>query len=294
MRVVFIGAVQFSASCLEVVLSSNAQVVGVCTLKESKFNADHQDLSPIAKEFYIPCLYVEDINSDTSLKWIKERQPDVIFCFGWSRLLKRTILDIAPLGVVGFHPTALPANRGRHPLIWALFLGLKKTASTFFFMDEGADSGDILSQEEVTIDSSDDARSLYQKVTQTALSQIEDFIPLLENRSYIRTKQDNRKANYWRKRGIKDGEIDWRMSAISICNLVRALTKPYTGAHFTKNGEEIKVWKVEVLKDENNQNIEPGKVLSSRSSKPVVKCGDGSIILLDIENKFELTEGDYL
>ena len=294
MRVVFIGAVQFSAKCLEVILSSNAQVVGVCTLKESKFNADHQDLSPIAKVFDIPCLYVEDINSDTSLKWIKEREPDVVFCFGWSRLLKNEILGIAPLGVIGFHPAALPANRGRHPLIWALFLGLEKTASTFFFMDEGADSGDILSQVEITIDSAEDANSLYQKVTQTALSQINDFIPLLENKSYRRTVQDNTKANYWRKRGIKDGEIDWRMSANSICNLVRALTKPYIGAHFTKNGEEIKVWKVEVLKVEKNQNIEPGKVLTIRSSKPVVKCGEDSVILLDIEIKCELIEGDYL
>jgi len=294
LRVVFIGAVQFSARCLEIILSSNAQVVGVCTLKESKFNADHQDLSPIAKVFDIPCLYVEDINSDTSLKWIKEREPDVVFCFGWSRLLKNEILGIAPLGVIGFHPAALPANRGRHPLIWALFLGLEKTASTFFFMDEGADSGDILSQVEITIDSAEDANSLYQKVTQTALSQINDFIPLLENKSYRRTVQDNTKANYWRKRGIKDGEIDWRMSANSICNLVRALTKPYIGAHFTKNGEEIKVWKVEVLKVEKNQNIEPGKVLTIRSSKPVVKCGEDSVILLDIEIKCELIEGDYL
>ena len=294
MRVVFIGAVQFSAKCLEVILSSNAQVVGVCTLKESKFNADHQDLSPIANEFDIPCLYVEDINSDTSLKWIKEREPDVVFCFGWSRLLKNEILGIAPLGVIGSHPAALPANRGRHPLIWALFLGLEKTASTFFFMDEGADSGDILSQVEITIDSAEDANSLYQKVTQTALSQINYFIPLLENKTYKRTVQDNTKANYWRKRGIKDGEIDWRMSANSICNLVRALTKPYIGAHFTKNGEEIKVWKVEVLKVEKNQNIEPGKIMSTRSSKHVVKCGEDSVILLDIENKCELTEGDYL
>ena len=68
-----------------------------------------------------------------------------------------------------------------------------------------------------------------------------------------------------------------------LCNLVRALTNPYIGAHFTKNGEEIKVWKVEVLKDEKNQNIEPGKVLTSRSSKTVVKCGQGSIILLEIK-----------
>ena len=294
MKVVFIGSVQFSAKCLEFILKSTAQVVGVCTLRESKFNADHQDLFPIVERFSIPCLYVEDINSDCTLKWIKDKNPDVVFCFGWSRLLKQKILHVAPLGVIGFHPAALPANRGRHPLIWALFLGLEKTASTFFFMDESADSGDILSQKEITINSTDDAKSLYQKVTQTALSQISDFIPLLENRSYVRTKQDDEKANYWRKRGIKDGEIDWRMSANSICNLVRALTRPYIGAHFAKNGEEIKVWEVEVLMDGKNQNIEPGKVLSSRSSKPVVKCGDGSIILLDIENKFEVMEGDYL
>ena len=161
-------------------------------------------------------------------------------------------------------------------------------------MDEGADSGDILSQVEITIDSSEDANSLYQKVTQTALSQINDFIPLLENRTYKRIVQDNTKANYWRKRGIKDGEIDWRMSANSICNLVRALTKPYIGAHFTKNGEDIKVWKAEVLKDEKHENIEPGKVLMIDGTNVVVKCGVDSVLLLDIESKFDFTEGDYL
>ena len=294
MKVVFIGAVQFSAKCLEVVYNSSAKIVGVCTLKESLSNSDHQDLLPIAKNFDIPCFYVEDINSESSVDWIKNKQPDVIFCFGWSRLLKKKILDIAPLGVVGFHPAALPANRGRHPLIWALFLGLKKTASTFFFMEEGADSGDILSQEEITIDSNEDAMSLYQKVTQTAHSQINDFIPLLENRSYIRTKQDNGKANYWRKRGVKDGEIDWRMSAKSVYNLVRALTRPYDGAYFTKDGEEIKVWKVEVLKDENQENIEPGKILRTEGSNVVVKCGTGSVLFKDTESKLTFNEGDYL
>lgn len=294
MKILFIGSVQFSKEALLQSIKSSAEVVGVCTLSESSFNSDHCDLSPVAESYEIPVHYVKNINSSETLNWIKDKEPDIIFCFGWSRLLKNEILGIAPLGVIGYHPAALPANRGRHPLIWALFLGLEKTASTFFFMDEGADSGDILSQVEIIIDSSEDANSLYHKVTKVALLQIKDFIPLLENRTYKRTVQDNTKANYWRKRGTKDGEIDWRMSANTICNLVRALTKPYVGAHFTKNGEEIKVWKVEVLKDEKNQNIEPGKVLSTRSSKPVVKCGDGSIVLLDIENNLELKEGDYL
>ena len=56
-------------------------------------------------------------------------------------------LGFVHLEVIGFHLAAMPANRGRHPIIWALVLGLQETASTFFFMDEGADSGDIISQE---------------------------------------------------------------------------------------------------------------------------------------------------
>ena len=86
------------------------------------------------------------------------------------------ILSKSPIGVIGFHPAALPANRGRHPIIWSLALGLKSTASTFFFMDKNVDSGDILSQASIKISDSDDARSLYDKVTKTALSQIESRI----------------------------------------------------------------------------------------------------------------------
>lgn len=34
------------------------------------------------------------------------------------------------------------------------------------------------------------------------------------------------------RRGVLDGQIDWRMSSRAIYNLVRALTRPYPGAHF--------------------------------------------------------------
>jgi methionyl-tRNA formyltransferase len=130
MRVIFIGAVQFSKYALERLLATNAQIVGVCTLQNSKFNADHEDLSSVCNTYGIPWRYTEDINSAESISWISGKAPDVIFCFGWSRLLKQDLLRLAPLGIVGFHPAALPANRGRHPLIWALVLGLKKTATT--------------------------------------------------------------------------------------------------------------------------------------------------------------------
>lgn len=293
MRIVFIGTVEFSRRALERLTDLHADIVGVCTLQDSKFNADHVDLSAVCNAREIPWFYSADINSVEALSWIQGKSPDVIFCFGWPRLLKQDLLRSAPLGVVGFHPAALPANRGHHPLIWALILGLEKTGSTFFFMDAGADSGDILSQREVIIDDADDARTLYDKVTEVALGQIEEFLPKLVADTFQRQKQDKHLANAWRKRGSGDGKIDWRMSARSIHNLVRGLTKPYVGAHFVAEGREIKAWKTAVISNVAG-NIEPGKVLMQTGSKPVVKCGDDAICLLITEPAFEPVVGSYL
>ena len=293
MRIVFIGAVQFSEKALAKLIDIKADVVGVCTLEKSPFNADHIDLTPLCRKHNIPVKYTTDINSSENIDWIRLLSPDVIFCFGWSRLLKSELLNLAPLGVVGYHPAALPANRGRHPLIWALVLGLDETASTFFFMDEGADSGDILSQRPITISEDDNAGILYQRVTETALEQMEEFVPALASDRYQRIPQDHSKASYLRKRGNKDGQIDWRMTARSIRNLVRGLTKPYIGAHFELDGEIIKVWETMVVKN-SKKNIEPGKVLATDENGTVVKTGVDSIKLIKTEPELEIETESYL
>jgi methionyl-tRNA formyltransferase len=294
MRILFIGCVEFSHRALEKVISVGGNVVGVCTLKESAFNADFCDLSNLSKENAIPYYYVDDINSKDSIKWINQYNPDVIFCFGWSRLLKEEILSIAPFGVVGFHPTALPANRGRHPIIWALVLGLKKTASTFFFMDKGADSGDILSQTPITISDLDDARTLYDKVIMTALRQIEEFIPQLISNNYQRIKQDHNHTNTWRKRGKADGLIDWRMDANTIHNTVRALAKPYICADFQHNKIEYKLLKTELVFGDFD-NFEPGKIINIVDDHfPIIKCGNHAIKLIDTEPKLIISKGAYI
>ena len=293
MRIVFIGTVEFSLRALERLVALNAEIVGVCTLQESKFNADHIDLSSFSEAHGIPSLYADDINATETLTWIQEKSPDVIFCFGWSRLIKEDLLELAPLGVVGFHPSALPANRGRHPIIWTLVLGLKKTASTFFFMDEGADSGDILSQRHVSISELDDAGTLYDKITKTALDQIEQFVPTLANKTFTMSPQDHSSATYLRKRGRLDGQIDWRMSAVAIHNLVRGLSKPYVGSHFIYDGNDVKVWHSEPL-EEKSTNIEPGKILSVDDHGIIVKTGVGKIRLIHIEPQVTLIQGEYL
>jgi len=292
MRIIFIGSVYFSRVALEKLIELKANVVGVITKEHSVFNADFEDLSGLAHKNNIPSNYVQNINSISSIEWIRNLNADVIFCFGWSNLIKKDILNLCPLGVIGFHPALLPNNRGRHPLIWAKVLGLNKSGTSFFFMDEGADTGDLLDQKEFQILFEDTASSIYQKMIDNALEQIESFLPKLQNRSYLRVKQ-NDSGNTWRKRGMVDGLIDFRMTSEAICNLVRGLTKPYAGAHCNYNGEEIKIWEVELERFDSN-NIEPGKVLGVIGNNINVKTYNGVVLLKKHEFSIIPQIGSYI
>ena len=276
MKICFIGTVEFSAVVFRHLLDKGVELAGLITSEDSSLNADYADLGAVAEANDIPVLKTKNVNSPETLRWIDNRDADVIFCFGWSRLLKTEILNLTRLGVVGFHPAELPMNRGRHPLIWALALGLQHTASTFFFMDEGADSGDLLSQEIVPINYEDDARSLYDRVVETAIGQVDCFLPGLESGNYIRRPQNHGMATHWRKRGYPDGQIDFRMPARGIHNLVRALTHPYVGAHLKFAGQDVKVWSVKEVPDMLD-HVEPGKVYYADDQVVRVKCGIDSV-----------------
>ena len=293
MKIVFIGTVEFSKKALKKLIELNAQVIGVCTKENSAFNSDFADLRPLCKKNKIPFKLVNDVNSKDNYNWIKSLNPDIIFCFGWSNILKKDILTLAPMGVLGFHPSKLPQNRGRHPLIWTLALGLKKSASTFFFMDENADSGEILSQKDFDILNTDDAKILYDKIVYIALLQIEEFLPQLEKKNYHTIKQNDKISNTWRKRIKTDGQIDFRMSSQTIYNLVRALSKPYVGAHINYKDKEIIVWKVEIIENKQH-NIESGKVLDISKGKILVKTYNGAIKITHHEFKKLPNVGEYL
>ncbi|AGT42692.1 formyltransferase family protein [Treponema pedis] len=297
MKVLVIGTVLFSLRVLNKLIDLNTDIIGVCTKEDSHYNSDFADLTPLCIEKKIPCFLIQSINSQDCIDWIKNLQPDVILCIGLSQLIGKEILSIPPLGVIGYHPTLLPKNRGRHPIIWALALGLPETGSTFFFMDEGADSGDILSQKVITIDYTDDANTLYTKLEDCALEQIEKFLPQLSDGSYkhVIIKQKEAESNTWRKRGILDGVVDFRMSSFAVYNLVRALTHPYVGAHILYKDSIVKIWRVEEVDLEGEfSNIEPGKILFVAPDKIMVKTYDGAVNILQHEFKILPKVGEYL
>jgi len=293
-KILFIGTVEFSYKALSTLIENKFEIVGILSKKESNFNSDYYDLTPLAEDNNIPIIYRTKDNKDEIISFIKSLNPDIIYCFGWSHILTKSILSIPKYGVIGFHPAELPNNRGRHPIIWALFLGLKQTASTFFIMDEGADTGDIISQEKIKI-IDDNAFTLYNKIINVALKQIVSFTIELETKKVFsnKIKQDKTQGNSWRKRTKQDGKIDFRMTSNAILNLVNALSSPYVGAHVEFQNQDVKIWNVRDEKS-NLSNFEPGKVLEIIGNDIIVKTYDGSIRILDHEFKIKPTKGEYL
>ena len=208
MKAVFIGSVIFSAKMLKVLIKSDLELIGVITKKKSNYNNDHFNLAKITRYKKTPILYTKDINKKKNIQWLQNKNPDIIFCIGWSQILNKDILKIPKKGVIGFHPTDLPKNKGRHPLIWTIALGLKKSYSTFFLMNSKVDDGPIISKKSFLIKKNDFAQSLYKKTIKIAEMQMRDICKLLFYKKKLFTTKQLGKPNYWRKRSFKDGLID--------------------------------------------------------------------------------------
>lgn len=294
MRIVYIGAVDFSQHCLRILLKYPVSVVGIVTIKEAIGNSDYYDLTPIAVEHNIPVHYCKNVNDHVTVEWIKDKVPDMVFCWGFSQMIKSELLAIPPRGIIGVHPALLPHNRGRHPLIWALALGLRESGLTFYRMDNDADSGPILSQGRFFIQDADTATTVYSRIKDLAAKQLSLFMPELISGTAKFIEQNSALANYWRKRSRNDGLIDWRMSTHAILNLVRALSKPYPGAEIKYKGQLVTVWKAKQYVEPVANNVEPGKVIAIVERNPVIKCYDGAIVLIEYEPQVKCTVGDYL
>ena len=296
MRILFIGSSYSSKILLKQCFKLKLNIVGVCTLKKS-FNHDFCDLIKHFKNKKVPKIYCNDINSMKIRNWIYKRKPDLIFCFGWSQLLPKKIYSIPQFATIGFHPTALPMNRGRHPIIWSLVLGLKKTASSFFVINnQNPDDGFVISQKKISISKNDNSNSLYKKILRVAVLQLPIIMNFFLKKKRLGFKKSTR-SNIWRKRDYNDGKIDWRMSARNIYNLFRALEYPYMNSHFNFKNKEYKILKCKILSPKDNKKnnfLEPGKILKKTKLFFDVKCGEGVLRILRLNKKINIKEINYL
>ena len=295
MRILFVGTVDFSHHCLSEIISLGLDVCGVITEAPDRrhFNTDYANLEPLAGENGIPVYHLDSLKGKAA-QTIECVAPDVILVLGYSKLIPARILKIPRLGCIGSHPALLPCNRGRHPLIWALIEDLKQSGLTFFHLEESSDSGDIVWQHPFAITDEDDAGTLYEKMKETATTGLREFLPALMEGRAQRVPQNHTEATYLRKRSERDGEVAWEVGSREVFNLIRALTRPYVGAHTHLGDRKISLWRGRPVAGVT-RTASPGFVLEASENALVVTTGDGVIRLTEWDSGgATINQGDQL
>jgi phosphoribosylglycinamide formyltransferase-1 len=94
--------------------------------------------------------------------WLADRAVEVVVCAGYMHLLTPGFLDRFP--AINVHPSLLPAFPGVDAVGQALAAGVPETGVTVHFLDEGVDSGPVILQEAVHVESGDTAQTLYERI----------------------------------------------------------------------------------------------------------------------------------
>ena len=96
--------------------------------------------------------------------WLEEHGVTLVACAGYMYLLTPAFLARFPQRIVNIHPALLPAFPGRTPIEDALASGAAETGVTVHWVDEGVDSGPIITQERVAIENGETAASLRERL----------------------------------------------------------------------------------------------------------------------------------
>lgn len=295
MRTIWVSYDTMGRECLEAAAASGAEIAGVVTLPGpvDPLRSGQCSFDEAAERHGAQLIEAEDINSDETLARIDALEPELIFVVGWSQLVRDPFIGLAREGAFGMHPTLLPRHRGRAAIPWAILAGLAKTGVTLFeITDATADSGSIVGQIEVPISSHETATTLFDRITEAHVALLREYVPLLIARRAPRSPQDPSRASAWPRRTPADGIIDWETRAPYLYDWVRAQTRPYPGAFTYLGDSKVVVWKarpVEVVTE-----AAAGTIVDESTEGLVVACGEGALVLEEIESSQPLEVGVVL
>lgn len=299
MKIIILGSSNFTLQCLLGFIKSGIEIIEIISTTKNLLPDNSEDMHFHSSKLGINYYEIDDINSINSKNHLRSLTPDLIFS-SWHKIIDLEVLNIPKLGVIGSHPTNLPFNKGRHPLHWLIFLNINESKLSFFWMDSGVDSGNIIYQLPFDIDSNDDIHSLSEKINQLAFIGCEKIGKDLKNNLLSSGEVQNQNlSNTWRKRDRFDLLIDLRMNSESILNLVKSFTIPFSCARLVVNDLILHVLSAEKFDFQSDIPLiyyEPGFIISKGSNFIIVKCYDCFIKIYfqeDVHDYFNLLKYVY-
>jgi methionyl-tRNA formyltransferase len=136
----------------------------------------------------IPLYCVSNHNDSTCQELLEKFEPDLLV-LGGTRIIKPSLLGIAPLGTINSHPGLLPRLRGSASVGWALYKDLPQGA-TVHYVDPEIDTGDIIVSQQLPVFREDSYESLNYRIAILAGELMADALKAIASGEVPRTPQD--------------------------------------------------------------------------------------------------------
>ena len=284
-RTIFMGTPEFAVPSLKVTLEST-DLAAVFTQPDKKRGRGQKISASPVKEFAIEhgieVLQPDKLRNSESIDLVRKFEPDLIIVVAYGKILPHEILEIPRFGCINVHGSILPKYRGAAPMQWALINGERSTGITTMKMDVGLDTGDILLQREIEINSETTLEELHDQLKILGAEVLKETIDNLE--SIQPRKQIDSDATYSQMITKETQKISWKKSAWEVHNLIRALdSHPGAISNFkSRDGklETLKIWKSRVV-DNEIPHEDPGKILKQDGF--YVATGAGALEILEIQ-----------
>ncbi len=224
---------------------------------------------------------------------LRALRPDVCVVAAFGQILRRSVLEIPPLGCLNVHASLLPRWRGAAPIPAAILAGDAETGITIMRMDEGMDTGDILVQEATPIFPDDTGASLTSRLAEMGARLLLDTLPRWARGEILPRPQDETQATYCKPIHKEAGRLDWTQPADLLARAVRAY-QPWPAAYSFWGGKLLKIIAASALPRWRGA-AHPGSVIRLPQG-PAVATGQGALLLVQVqlEGRRAMPAADFL
>ena len=297
LNLIFAGTPEFGLPCLNALFTSRHALKAVYTQPDRPAGRGRHLQASAIKQWavskHIPVYQPINFKSDTACEELAALQPDLMIVIAYGLILPKRVLDIPRLGCVNVHASLLPRWRGASPIQQAILAGDTESGVTVMKMDEGMDTGAMLQKITCSINATDTAGSLHDKLACLSVEPLLQMIDLLAQQRAPLTHQPEHGVTYAKKINKSDACIDWHISAEKIDRQIRAFN-PWPIA-YTKLGEDsLRVYQARAVADSVHHC--PGTILSIDKQGILVATGEGSLLLEKIQfpGSKAMTVADWL
>ncbi|MBI6115272.1 methionyl-tRNA formyltransferase [Salegentibacter maritimus] len=286
-RIVFMGTPDFAVASLSSILEAGYNVVGVITAPDRPAGrgrkVQESAVKKFAKDKGLKLLQPTNLKDKSFLEDLEALNPTIQVVVAF-RMLPKAVWDLPKLGTFNLHASLLPQYRGAAPINWAIINNEPKTGVSTFFLDEKIDTGAMILQKEVNIDTEETVGELHDKLMDLGAHLVVETLILIEKGNVTPTPQPlNLVLKEAPKLTKENTKINWNDSLDKIYNLIRGLN-PYPAAwSYFFNGKKDEKVKIYQCKKENyDHNLENGSILiEDKKLKVAVK--DGYLIIEELQ-----------